>query len=38
MKKHQIVNVIEFLESNKAEGNILDFLHHYLNMGELLFR
>ena len=38
MKKHQIVDVIEFLESNKAEGNILDFLHHYLNMGELLFR
>ena len=38
MKKHQIVDVLEFLESNKAEVNILDFLNHYLDKGELLFR
>jgi tRNA nucleotidyltransferase (CCA-adding enzyme) len=38
MKEHQIIDVIEFLDSNKAECRILDFLHYYLNPGEFLFR
>jgi len=38
MKEHQIIDVIEFLDSNKAECHILDFLHYYLNPGEFLFR
>ncbi len=38
MKEHQIIDVTEFLISNKAEDNILKFLHYYLNPGELLFR
>lgn len=38
MKEHQIIDVIEFLNSDKAEGKILYFLHHYLNKGELLYR
>ena len=38
MKEHQIIDVTEFLSSSKAEGEILSFLHHYLNHGELLYR
>ena len=38
MKEHQIIDVIEYLNSDKAEGKILYFLHHYLNQGELLYR
>jgi tRNA nucleotidyltransferase (CCA-adding enzyme) len=38
MNEHQLVDVFELIESNKAEDNILEFLHHYLNKGELLFR
>lgn len=38
MKEHQIVDVHEFLESDTAKGDILKFLHHYLNPGELLYR
>ena len=38
MKEHQIIDVINFLNSDKAEGKILNFLHHYLNQGELLYR
>ena len=38
MNEHQIIDVIEFLDSNKAEDKILEFLHYYLYPGELLFR
>lgn len=38
MNEHQIVDVLEFIESNKADDDILSFLNHYLNKGELLFR
>jgi len=38
MKEHQIIDVIEFLNSNKDDNHVLKFLHHYLNPGELLFR
>ena len=38
MKEHQIIDVTEFLDSDKAEGKILYFLHHYLNQGEFLYR
>ncbi len=38
MKEHNIIDVTEFLDTKKAEGNIIDFLYHYLNQGELLFR
>ena len=38
MNEHQIMDVLEFIESNKAEDDILYFLNHYLNKGELLFR
>ena len=38
MNEHEIIDVSEFFESDKTEGNILDFLYHYLNQGELLFR
>ncbi len=38
MKEHQIIDVLQFLESNKTENDILTFLHRYLHPGELLFR
>jgi tRNA nucleotidyltransferase (CCA-adding enzyme) len=38
MKEHKIIDVKEYLNSDKAEGKILYFLHHYLNQGELLYR
>jgi tRNA nucleotidyltransferase (CCA-adding enzyme) len=38
MKEHQIIDVKEYLNTDKAEGKILHFLHHYLNQGELLYR
>ena len=38
MKEHQIIEVSEFLYSSMAESKILNFLHHYLNQGELLYR
>ena len=38
MKEHQIIDVTQLLNSKMAEGKILNFLHHYLNQGELLYR
>jgi len=38
MKEHQIIDVIKYLNSDKSEGKILYFLHHYLNQGEFLYR
>jgi tRNA nucleotidyltransferase (CCA-adding enzyme) len=38
MKEHKIIEVQEFLNSHVAEGPVLEFIYHYLNPGELLFR
>jgi tRNA nucleotidyltransferase (CCA-adding enzyme) len=38
MKEHQIIDVTQLLNSKMAEDKILNFLHHYLNQGELLYR
>ena len=38
MKKHHIIDVIEYLDQNCIDDNILIFLHRYLNQGELLIR
>jgi tRNA nucleotidyltransferase (CCA-adding enzyme) len=38
MKEHQIMDVTQLLNSKMSEGKILNFLHHYLNQGELLYR
>ena len=38
MKEHQIIDLIDFLDSNKADIEVLKFLYYYLNPGELLFR
>jgi len=38
MKEHQIVDVLDYLDQDKSEEDILRFLNHYLNQGELLFR
>jgi tRNA nucleotidyltransferase (CCA-adding enzyme) len=38
MKEHQIIDAVQYLESNKVENNILEFLHRYLHPGELLYR
>jgi tRNA nucleotidyltransferase (CCA-adding enzyme) len=38
MNEHQIIDVLEYLETDNAPSTVLEFLHHYINPGELLFR
>ncbi|MBZ2166541.1 CCA tRNA nucleotidyltransferase [Methanobacterium spitsbergense] len=38
MNEHKIMDLKIFLVSDNIEGNVLEFLYHYLNNGELLFR
>jgi tRNA nucleotidyltransferase (CCA-adding enzyme) len=38
MKEHQIVDVLDYLDETNRKEDILKFLNHYLNQGELLSR
>ena len=38
MKEHEIIDVMEFLEEGNADDPVLEFLYHYINPGEFLFR
>lgn len=38
IKDHEIVDLLRYLDTDKFEADILEFLYHYLNPGELLFR
>jgi tRNA nucleotidyltransferase (CCA-adding enzyme) len=38
LKNHEIIDMSEFLESEKCDDNILEFLYMYLNRSELLWR
>ena len=38
MKEHEIIDVMDFLEEGNADDPVLEFLYHYINPGEFLFR